>query len=114
MNAQKVEMYLMVNGKYFKNTRMSQIKRYMLESDDGVWSNVESIDLKDPSTAFIVSLFGGIYGIDRFYIGDVGLGIGKLLTCGGLFIWAIIDWFLIQDDTKERNMQALYYALKYK
>ncbi|MFN4945357.1 MAG: TM2 domain-containing protein [Chryseotalea sp.] len=46
-------------------------------------------------------------GIDRFMIGDTGLGIGKLLTCGGFGIWTIIDWFLIQGATREKNMQKL-------
>ena len=40
-------------------------------------------------------------------IGDTGLGIGKLLTCGGLGIWAIIDIFLIQGATREKNMQKI-------
>jgi len=28
-----------------------------------------------------------------------------LLTCGGLGIWAIIDWFLIMGATREKNME---------
>ena len=51
------------------------------------------------------SLLGGQLGIDRFMIGDTGMGIGKLLTCGGLGIWAIIDWFLIMGATREKNME---------
>jgi len=42
-------------------------------------------------------------GIDRFLIGDTGLGIWKLLTCGGLGIWALVDWFLIMGATREKN-----------
>jgi TM2 domain-containing membrane protein YozV len=52
-------------------------------------------------------------GIDRFFIGDVGLGIAKLLTCGGLTIWAIVDLFLIMSAAKEKNLQALQEALIY-
>ncbi|MGY9124335.1 MAG: TM2 domain-containing protein [Actinomycetales bacterium] len=36
----------------------------------------------------------GVSGIDRFYTGRVGLGILKLLTSGGGFIWWIIDAIL--------------------
>jgi hypothetical protein len=40
-------------------------------------------------------------------IGDTGIGVGKLLTCGGLGIWTIVDWFMIQGATREKNMQKL-------
>lgn len=66
---------------------------------------VQMLQFKDPTTALLISIFAGAYGIDRFYIGDTGMGVGKLLTCGGLGVWAIVDWFLIQDATKEKNME---------
>ena len=68
---------------------------------------IQSIDLKDPTTLLIVSLLGGGLGIDRFLIGDTGLGVAKLLTCGGLGIWTIVDWFLIMDITRQKNMERL-------
>ncbi len=45
--------------------------------------------------ALLLSLFGGALGIDRFYLGYTGLGIVKLLTCGGCGIWSIIDLVMI-------------------
>jgi TM2 domain-containing membrane protein YozV len=46
---------------------------------------------KQYMTALLLSIFLGTLGIDRFYLGDTGAGIGKLLTLGGCGIWAIID-----------------------
>lgn len=43
----------------------------------------------------LISFFVGALGIDRFYLGYTGLGIAKLLTIGGLGIWALIDFILI-------------------
>lgn len=41
--------------------------------------------------AIILSLFLGGLGIDRFYLGYIGTGILKLITFGGLGVWALID-----------------------
>ncbi|HIE17642.1 MAG TPA: TM2 domain-containing protein [Dehalococcoidia bacterium] len=42
-------------------------------------------------TILIISFLGGYLGLDRFYRGEVGWGIIKLITLGGLGIWYLVD-----------------------
>lgn len=107
MDAQKVDMFIISNGKFFEGNQMNMIRERLLALDDSKWAMLSAIQLKDPTTSLIISILAGSLGIDRFMIGDTGLGVGKLLTCGGLGIWAIIDWFMIQKATREKNMQKI-------
>lgn len=47
--------------------------------------------MKSQGTTFILSWLLGCFGADRFYLGQVGLGILKLITFGGCGIWSLID-----------------------
>ncbi|HIS84471.1 MAG TPA: TM2 domain-containing protein [Candidatus Faecivicinus avistercoris] len=51
--------------------------------------------MKSKTTAIILSVLLGQLGVDRFYLGYVGLGVVKLITCGGFGIWWLIDLIMI-------------------
>jgi len=45
-----------------------------------------------------LSIFLGGLGVDRFYLGHIGVGILKLVTCGVFGVWYIVDIVLIAMD----------------
>lgn len=107
MDSGKVDMFILSNGKFFESNQLMHIRERLLNMDDSKWSVIQTLQFKDPTTSIIVSILAGTWGIDRFIIGDTGLGIAKLLTCGGLFIWTVVDWFLIMGATREKNFIKL-------
>lgn len=107
MEQQKIDMYIMTNQKYFPEEKIVFLKEKLRTMDEEKFSLVSAVELKDPTVLLLVSLFLGVLGIDRFMLGDTGMGILKLLTGGCCGILAIIDWFTISKKAKEVNFNKL-------
>ena len=103
----KIDMYIMTNQKYFPESKIVYLKDKLRTMDDEKFSLISTIEMKDPTTILLVSIFLGALGIDRFMIGDTGMGILKLLTGGCCGILAIVDWFTISKKAKEINFNKV-------
>lgn len=55
---------------------------------------------KSFTVAILLSLFAGFFGVDRFYLGCTWTGILKLITLGGLGVWALIDLIRLASGSK--------------
>ena len=101
------ELYLIQNRKMFSAVDAEIIRQRLHKLDDSVIQHLTFVELRDPNTIIIVSLIAGVWGVDRFLIGQTAIGIAKFLTFGGCLIWAFIDLFLIIDATRKTNMEKV-------
>jgi TM2 domain-containing membrane protein YozV len=66
-----------------------------LGHDEGM-TNTVAVSPKSRTVASILGFFLGGLGIDRFYLGNIGMGVAKLLVGWlTLGIWPLIDWIII-------------------
>lgn len=65
----------------------------------GMWQTQK----KEAQTALILAIFG----FSLFYVGKTGLGILMLCTCGGCWIWWIIEITKAKKRAEEANVEIL-------
>lgn len=105
MDAEKIDQFLLANEHKFPEyvIPINRLLNLTPEKEDVLMAT----HFKSPGKILTVSIFLGVIGLDRFLIGDIGKGIGKLFTGGGLGIWLIVDWFLIMGAVRKKNMEKL-------
>lgn len=111
MEQKRVEMFLLTNQKYLPDEKIMFLKEQLMKIDDERFTMLSATDFKDPTTMFMMSLFLGTLGIDRFMLEDTAMGVVKLLTAGGCGIITLVDLFSIQKRTKEANLKQIMNCL---
>lgn len=113
MNSEIVERFVYANKKYFPESGLNTIRQRLRESPlntpDDIWRLTNDNGLKNPTVGLVLSLF--FVPFDRFYVGDYGLMVAKLLTLAGFGFWGIVDWFLIPKRCCEVNMENFLFFL---
>lgn len=107
MEQSKIDTFLATSIEKLPAEKIPLLKQQFENLSDDKMMILQVTQLKDTTTMLLISLFLGHLGIDRFILGNTGLGVVKLITCGGCGVWTIIDWFKIQDMTKQWNFRKL-------
>ena len=135
MEQSKVDMFILNKSTLFPSPLVLYIREQMLKMEDEEWHKVSTVQFRNPTVAMLLSLGCGVYGADRFYLGDWLLGCLKLLSTiilvativvidfmnidswfavlfmvlfiGIVVLWYFIDIFLVTKKTKELNYNKL-------
>lgn len=102
-----VENYIMSNREFFPGIKLIYLKSKLLKMDKDKFERICLCDLKSPTIILLISVFLGGLGIDRFMIGDIGIGILKLLTGGLCGIFWLYDIFTITERVKKINFESI-------
>ena len=102
-----ITAFMSKNQKKFNPQDILRLKKEFDGMSDAELLALTNTEFKDPTLSLVLSVLVGGLGVDRFYIGDIGAGVGKLLTGGGLGVWWLVDLFIIQKKTKKNNSEDL-------
>ena len=103
----KLDMWIMSTGKFFPAERVPIIQEKLAQVPDAKINLLYALEFKDPMMILLMSIFLGSFGVDRFMLGDIGLGVAKLLTGGGCGVWWLIDIFFASNKAKELNFMTV-------
>ena len=107
MEREKAENFIQANSVLFPADQLSRLVDVLASKGESSSKKVFASTFKQPILAFVLSLFLGGIGVDRFYLGDTLKGVLKLLTCGGIGIWWLVDVIRIMGIVRRRNAEKL-------
>jgi TM2 domain-containing membrane protein YozV len=90
---------------------LSEMTRDLDDNKKMIFNQQYQSEKKDAGTVIILAIFG----FDRFWLGDIGLGLLKYFTAGGCGIWWLVDLFTAKsrcDDYNRRKAFELLQAMR--
>ena len=92
---------------YFTETDLVKVRDTLLslENDGFLY---EKISYRNPIIMFVVSFLFGMWGLDRFLLGETKNGLIKFFTMGLFGLWTLFDWIMIVKLTKEYNYRLFH------
>ena len=104
---------------------VENFKRRLSEAPESAYDTVMNAKTKSIAVTIVLSIFLGMFGVDRFYSKDLEMGIAKatgtvvalivflisstvgIVAFGGVALWCAVDIFLAYKETKRYNYDVL-------
>ena len=102
MEKSKVDMFVGMNVENFNPQDLMMIKEKLEKMEDDKFFMVQGAEFQKPSTIFLIAI---LLGWERFWLDDVALGIVKIVTCYGCFIWWLVDIISAKERAKKYNFK---------
>ena len=102
MNSNNINIELFIQH-FFPQESYELVEEYVKNLNNINFDKFINMPFKNPNNMFFMAFPLGIFGIDRFMLDEIGLGLIKLFTLGNFLIGFIIDTFTIIDRTKNYN-----------
>lgn len=92
-------------GECFDPADLENIKAKLATADDNKLDMIANAKLRKPTLILIFSIV--CWGVDRILLGQTVMGIVKILTCGGCWVWGIIDLISYKKRTFKYNAEKM-------
>jgi len=102
MDTNQVNFWFSMNAENFAPETLPIIKGKLEQMNDSQMMFLQGASFKKPSTIFLVAL---LLGWERFLLGDIALGIVKVITGNGCGIWWLIDVISAKKRTYKYNFE---------
>ena len=102
MNNKRINYFLSGNAGKFDMAMVPEMKLQMERMDETQWAILNGTSFMDTTLILVIAIF---FGWERFFIGDVAMGVLKVITCYGLGVWWLVDIFTAVRRTQEYNYQ---------
>jgi hypothetical protein len=110
MEKQKVDMFIGMNAENFTPQDLMIIKEKLEKMEDDKLFLLQGTEFQKPSTIFLIAI---LFGLERFWLDDVGLGIVKIVTFNGCLIWWLVDIFSAKERAKKYNFKKFTQATSF-
>ena len=121
MEEEMVSLFLLRNGNFFHKNDIKEVERIVSKVNQDFIASLSVLSFRNPLFMSILSFFLGMFGVDRFLLGDIKRGALKALILPIQFIGAFFVFkafaqqtynvFFIEDVSFGEQINSFYLTI---